>query len=927
MLLLLLSRGLRAQLSQPLAHDSQVDEQANKFLQRDVSHSTDGGKGDEEELMECPLNVALSWMTEVSSSVYATPLITDLYSDGAKEIVVPSFVHYLEVLEGEDGASSSGWPAFHKSSTHTSPLLVDVDFDGVEDIAMATYDGQILFFKDNGEQLQERLTVPRLRVRRDWHVGLNMDHVDHSHPDVSDPGISKEAAQQEERLRRAKEKAAREAAAHEPLRAPPQVPEGGGHSGEEAVPAVVVEGRLEEQPPAVPQNAGGDAVPEKARTDEAASSPPPDPVKAQVPPSDDPQVPEKDKPQVPPPDKPDLQQANGETAEEQATARRHLLAEEATAEIDPKVKMDPEAEDSFKVFEDEGEEDYPAGEEDYETARHGGDPYYDDHYIEDDYMPYDDDMLPRERAKMDHEDVDYDGDEFWDNEDFEEDAHANDMEYVMVDAHILCTPAIADIDGDGHEEMVVAVSYFYDHEYYDNPEHMKELGEDMDISNYVASGIVAFQISSRFIKWSQHLDLTTDFTKYRAYVYSSPTLADINRDGKMEIVVGTSVGFLYVLDSAGEPLEGWPVQMGEIQGQPLVADLNGDGYMEIFAADSRGNTALFNYRGHELWERHVGGLVSQMATAGDVNGDGALEIVFGTATGEIHVVSGRTGEELPQFPFRTGVRVMAPVLITKLQDHTASQHLVVTAFDGLLYMIDGATGCADTVDIGEVSYAMVLADDLNGNGKMDLLVSTMNGNVYAFETASEYHPLKVWNSQLQGCNNMVARYGYQGIYATPATRMPRDVRGQTLSVRFDILDNRPPALMPSQDAAGEPKSLRGPYRVTVTLVGVGVEEMNMGDQPVIGMMDTFDAPGTYTMEIPCPRTRSTATVRIDMADESQIIFSDEFSLSFHIHFYRLFKWMVLLPFTMMAAVVLSMDLPSAAEGGLPLAMATRIHDA
>jgi hypothetical protein len=44
LLLLLLSRGLRAQLSQPLAHDSQVDEQANKFLQRDVSHSTDGGK-------------------------------------------------------------------------------------------------------------------------------------------------------------------------------------------------------------------------------------------------------------------------------------------------------------------------------------------------------------------------------------------------------------------------------------------------------------------------------------------------------------------------------------------------------------------------------------------------------------------------------------------------------------------------------------------------------------------------------------------------------------------------------------------------------------------------------------------------------------------------------------------------------------------
>ena len=45
----------------------------------------------------CPQNVHLRWMSEVSSSIYATPLITDLYSDGHKEIVVPSFVHYLDV--------------------------------------------------------------------------------------------------------------------------------------------------------------------------------------------------------------------------------------------------------------------------------------------------------------------------------------------------------------------------------------------------------------------------------------------------------------------------------------------------------------------------------------------------------------------------------------------------------------------------------------------------------------------------------------------------------------------------------------------------------------------------------------------------------------------------------------------------------------
>lgn len=50
------------------------------------------------------------------------------------------------------------------------------------------------------------------------------------------------------------------------------------------------------------------------------------------------------------------------------------------------------------------------------------------------------------------------------------------------------------------------------------------------------------------------------------------------------------------------------------------------------------------------------------------------------------------------------------------------------------------------MDIGEQSYSMVLADDLDNNGHMDLLVSTMNGNVYALETSAVYHPMKAWTS-------------------------------------------------------------------------------------------------------------------------------------------------------------------------------------
>ena len=51
----------------------------------------------------------------------------------------------------------------------------------------------------------------------------------------------------------------------------------------------------------------------------------------------------------------------------------------------------------------------------------------------------------------------------WEDEDFQQRAREEaEEEYVYVDAHLLCTPAAADIDNDGRVELVLAVSYFYD---------------------------------------------------------------------------------------------------------------------------------------------------------------------------------------------------------------------------------------------------------------------------------------------------------------------------------------------------------------------------------------------------------------------------------------------------------------------------------
>ena len=58
------------------------------------------------------------------------------------------------------------------------------------------------------------------------------------------------------------------------------------------------------------------------------------------------------------------------------------------------------------------------------------------------------------------------------------------------------------------------------------------------------------------------------------------------------------------------------------------------------------------------------------------------------------------------------------------------------------------------MDIGETAYSMVLADDLDGDEKLDLVLATMNGNVYCFRTAARAHPLSAWPSEVRAAGHL-----------------------------------------------------------------------------------------------------------------------------------------------------------------------------
>ena len=230
----------------------------------------------------------------------------------------------------------------------------------------------------------------------------------------------------------------------------------------------------------------------------------------------------------------------------------------------------------------------------------------------------------------------------------------------------LATPSVADVDNDGMIE-ICAVSYnsIYLWDKDGNPEPGWPLLNVAGATSYAQPVLADLDddgdleiLHAYYDKWTppseNHVAIYhhdgTYFSNWPQiypgpHTYITPVTGDIDNDGDLEIFGGGHTFDLSARHHTGGIVSGWPVSAtSALECSPIVFDVDDDGYREVLFAENwpgpNGFLYAFNGDGSTVadWPASISGpAYVNSAAAGDVDGDGDIEIALMIGSGMVNL--------------------------------------------------------------------------------------------------------------------------------------------------------------------------------------------------------------------------------------------------------------------------------------------------
>ncbi|XP_052267793.1 uncharacterized protein LOC127869338 isoform X2 [Dreissena polymorpha] len=473
--------------------------------------------------------------------------------------------------------------------------------------------------------------------------------------------------------------------------------------------------------------------------------------------------------------------------------------------------------------------------------------------------------------------------------------------YIPVDAHIMATPVIADLNNDDRmQELVIPVSYFFDEEDYRLPEnfdHINNIGEG-DLGKYVVSGVTVIDLSDLSVQHSIYLDLTMKTSGFPGYVLFSPTVIDMDRNGShLEIVIGTSAGGIHVinLENGVRDRSGFPYSMGTIHGQVTVADITKDGTLELIAIDTSGNVVCVNQDGTLFWEAKISGENSPGSRLIDIDGDGYVEVLIPTNEGDVYAISGVTGKVLDGWPIHVGHPILSNVIATRVSRTRQTLDLVFLANDGALHVISTDQSCRTHFPIGETSLVQILSHDLVAQSEgMELLIATSDGTLICMGSGEETnekmlsdnmfsktHALSL-PAETRSANDFLFAELKLSVQVLGESRHHSEITASHFHVDFNITD---PAFI-------KPDSVAPLYTLWIYFGSMMLHKA------------VYSNPGPYTVFVSSYPRPSHGHITLVLTNKNGQIAQDMFPIRFNQIILEDLQWLLMAPFVAMVIILL-----------------------